>query len=63
MRVLDRTVEVAANDDPNAPVTNYYSGRRLLERHGLTPTVTLPEGIASLTQEATRALTRSGASA
>jgi UDP-glucose 4-epimerase/UDP-glucuronate 4-epimerase len=48
MRVLGRTVEVTTHDDPAAPVTNHYSTRRLLERHGLQPTVSLSEGVASL---------------
>lgn len=55
MRVLDRTVPVTVRDDPAAPVTNHYSGRRLLERHGLTPTVSLAEGIESLTHDLTAA--------
>ncbi len=48
MRVAGQTVDVTSVDDPDAPVTNYYSARRLLERHGLQATVRLADGISSI---------------
>ncbi len=51
MDVLGRQVEVTVRDTPGAPVTNSYSARRLHERIGLTPAVSLREGIASIASD------------
>ncbi|HEY3354141.1 MAG TPA: NAD(P)-dependent oxidoreductase [Polyangia bacterium] len=48
MQVLDRRVEITVREDRGAPVTNHYCCRRLLERHGLAPRVTLADAIRSL---------------
>ena len=48
IKITGRTVEITGNDDPDAPVTNHYSTRRLLERHGLQAGLSLADGIASL---------------
>lgn len=48
MDVLGRRVELTSHDSPGASVTNFYSCRRLRERHGLQPDVPLARAIAEL---------------
>jgi nucleoside-diphosphate-sugar epimerase len=51
-RVTGRPVDVTMNDDPEAPITNFYSADRLNRRHGLKTTVSLARGIESLMEAA-----------
>lgn len=51
MRVLGRSCEMTCVDDPESPVSNFYSGRRLQERLGVRPAVSLADGIASVAAE------------
>lgn len=55
MQVLGRRVELSSEDAPGAEVTNHYCCRRLAERHGVHPEVTLPEGVARLAASLTGA--------
>lgn len=50
MSVLGRQTEVVCEDAPNAVMSNWYSTRRLADRHGIQPRVPLEQGIQELAQ-------------
>jgi nucleoside-diphosphate-sugar epimerase len=48
MKVVGHKVQVTCKDISGSPITNYYSCRRLLERHGIQPEITIEQGVASI---------------